>query len=438
MTELRPIEDASSPEVRALAQALRDLFKGLRVSARRYGIRRSYDSGTVSRYLAGRRLPPWKFVLDLVHDVAEERGALPTEETVAMLRALHAAAVNSGNGATHKVQLLERQLAEADREARGAATRERVLEEALQDREHRIRDLQLRERELRAGAASFGAVGGGPSLDEYARLREEIQDLTAELSRVRDLHRQAEERCERLERRLAEAEGLAGRAGDAAVLPGVEAGVGAVALGDVHVINNYGSWEGGGWEADEEYASSVSVRLFEGEEHVGNGLLLAPDTVITVGRLWGEGEQADWGPVEAGLGERRVRVDPEAVHHCPRLSEIGLRDGAVSVTVLRPVEPLPAPGRAPAFERRLAPGSRLLVSAHGKQGPYSCLVDVKGRSGDWLRLAGELTYGLVGAPAFSRNGALAGLLMPAAGDRERGILLPVATLDALVGDLLGG
>ncbi|MCZ0980738.1 hypothetical protein O1L60_21920 [Streptomyces diastatochromogenes] len=161
MTGLKPIEDEGTLEVRALAQALRDLFQGLGVSTRRYAIRRSYDSGTVSRYLGGRRLPPWKFVLDLLHDVAEERGTLPTEETVAMLRALHTAAVNSGNGATHKVLLLERRLAEADRAARGAATRERALEEALQDREHRIRDLQLRERELRAGAAPFGAAGGG-------------------------------------------------------------------------------------------------------------------------------------------------------------------------------------------------------------------------------------------------------------------------------------
>ncbi|WP_426404033.1 hypothetical protein ACN9M0_20940 [Streptomyces sp. R-07] len=85
--------------------------------------------------------------------MAEERGgALPTEEAVAMLRALHTAVVDSGNGTTHKVQLLERRPAEADRVARGAATRERVLEEALQDREQVVGVTALASLVRRRGA----------------------------------------------------------------------------------------------------------------------------------------------------------------------------------------------------------------------------------------------------------------------------------------------
>lgn len=53
---------------------LRQQSEALGVSARRYATRRFVNPGTLSRYLAGSRVPPWKFVQDLLTDVAEERG----------------------------------------------------------------------------------------------------------------------------------------------------------------------------------------------------------------------------------------------------------------------------------------------------------------------------------------------------------------------------
>lgn len=167
--ELQPVHDGLPPETAALAQALRDLFAGLNLTTRRYAARRSYDSSTVSRYLSGQRLPRWEFVLNLLNDVSEARGATPTGEAVDMLRTLHTAAWQTGNSPVHRVHLLERKLADADREAQRAAARERWLQDTLEDREQRIRDLGLRYRELQAGAAATEAVDADGEAGERAR-----------------------------------------------------------------------------------------------------------------------------------------------------------------------------------------------------------------------------------------------------------------------------
>ncbi|OQD55769.1 hypothetical protein BM536_014955 [Streptomyces phaeoluteigriseus] len=468
MSELKPIDDGLAPEVVALAQALRDLFAGLGISTRRYAARRTYDSSAVSRFLGGRRLPPWEFVLNLLHDVAEERGTAPTEETIGMLRTLHTAAVQSGNGPVHKVQLLERKLAEADQEARRAAARERWLEDTLQDREHRIRDLQMRFRELQAMPVSplTEPVTGAPSgdaADEHARLRAEIRELQAELERVRALHRQAEERCGQLERQLADAEETAQREGEVALLPEllplipdgsgaafrsaadvrneVVNAPGALPLnsvyqfghihGDVSVVTDT-------WQVDEEFVASVSVRLCAGDEHVGNGLLFDAETVITTGVVLERalGTSASGHVMEVVSGELRVRAEQIEIRDLPGFGSHGL-GVRPSLAVLHLAEPVAFPDQVLVFDWRHTPGRQSLVSAYAMQGRYSCLLDVKGRSGDWLRVSGELVDGLFGAPAFSSTGALTGLVAARSTDKRAGLLLPVSAFRALTTITLG-
>ncbi|MET9667448.1 hypothetical protein ABZY19_18950 [Streptomyces sp. NPDC006475] len=462
MSELKPVDDGLPPEVVALAQALRDLFAGLGISTRRYAARRTYDSSTVSRFLGGHRLPPWEFVLNLLHDVAEERGTVPTEETIGMLRALHTAAVQAGNSPVHKVQLLERKLAEADQEARRAAARERWLEDTLQDREHRIRDLQMRFRELQAMPASplTEPVTGAPSgdaADEHARLSAEMRELQAELQRVRALHRQAQERCEQLERQLAGAEETAQREGEAALLPELLPPVpdgsgeafrsaadvrnevvntpGAPPLnsvyqfghihGDVSVVTDT-------WQVDEEFVASVSARLCAGDEHVGNGLLFDAETVITMGVVPERalGKSASGHVMEVVIGEHRVRAEQVEICDLPGFGSYGL-EVRPSLAVLRLTEPVDFPDQVLVFDWRHTPGRQSLVSAHARQGRYSCLLDVKGRSGDWLRVSGEIVVGLFGAPAFSSTGALTGLVAARSDDGRAGLLLPVEAFRAL-------
>ncbi|GAA2926137.1 hypothetical protein GCM10020221_22850 [Streptomyces thioluteus] len=422
------MDDDLPPDVVALARALRDLFAGLCVSTRRYAARRAYDSSTVSRYLSGRRLPPWEFILNLLHDVGEARGSTPTTAAVDMLRTLHTAALESGSSPAHRTQLLERELAEADREARSAATRERWLEDTLQDREHRIRDLEMRNRELEARLAAAEA---------NARLNEEIRELKEELARVRALHQQAEERCEQLERLLAETEetGLLPEPltsdfrtpdfrPEADVHNNVVAAPGAPPLNTVYQfghVNGSVTMITDTWQVDEEYVASVSVRLYDAHgQHLGNGLLFDAETVITAD----PGPNGFWlGPqgraMSAGTDEWKVPVEPIEAQAFPPLK------------VLRLAEPVAFPDRSLAFEQRPTPGRQLLVSAHAMQGRYSCLLDVKGRSGDLLRASGEFVDGLVGAPAFSSAGALTGLVMDYSLAEERGLLLPVAALRTL-------
>lgn len=423
MSELKKVDEGLPPEVVALAQALRDLFQGLGVSTRRYAARRSYDSSTVSRYLSGRRLPPWEFVLNLLHDVAEERGNVPTEETIGMLRALHTAALRSGNSPVHQVQLLQRRLAEADQEARRAALRERVLEDTLQDREHRIRDLQLRYRELQASAREGlgDAAPSGETTEEHARLRAEIHDLQTELTRVRAQHRQAEERCAQLERQLEEAERAAGRAGEVALVPEAFSGAGTL-HSSVTVFT-------GNSPMDEEYVESVTVQVVDAESgHRGNGLLVDAETVVTLGYvLAAHNPREPDPPVFVMAGGRTIpaaRAETHPVIH---------RRRPYSVVTLLLSEPLPVPDRSPRADLRPPPGSQLMVSAHTLDGPYSCLLEVKGRTGDWLRVSGEIEDGLAGAPAFSGTGGLAGLVATRDGGRDRGHILPVSALQALAG-----
>ncbi|GHA64437.1 hypothetical protein ACIQRS_08550 [Streptomyces termitum] len=449
MTGLKPLGEEAPPEALALARALRDLFAGLApLSVRRYAVRRSYDSGAVSRYFGGRRVPHWDFVRNLLGDVAEARGTeVPTEETVAMFKALHRAAVYASRGPVHRVRLLELQLAEADGEAQRAARSVRRLEETLDDRERRVRELRLQLRELRAEG------DGGPG--EYARLREEVRELREELERVRELHRRAEERCERLEHRLAEAEAAPpavtpvvppvvppavpaarpespGREGAGGEGPGrAEPGRGGPGREDP---DPYGlRIEGGGNTVhfygapppmDEEAAAALSAQISYGTSEA-SGLLVDGRTVVSA---------LEWDV--ATKARRLVRsVDVGGLTVPAEVREVSGVDGLahkdVQLLVLELREPVPPPAVPVRLDRKPPIGSRLLASARNPYRPYSCLVDLRGRTGGLLRVVGEMDGALRGAPMFSERGGLVGFQISTYRNGTLGYLLPAAALDAL-------
>ncbi|MEV4433660.1 hypothetical protein [Streptomyces sp. NPDC049555] len=403
MGELQAFDGDLGPEVRALAQALRDLFAGLGVSTRRYAARRSYDSSTVSRFLSGQRLPRWEFVLNLLHDVAEKRGTVPTPETMEMLRGLHNAALEAGKSPVHRVQLLQQRLAAADQESLRAAQRERWLEDTLRDREHRIRDLQLQ-------------LGTGRADGEAARLREEVRQLREELAESRELHRRAEERCAWLEGQLAEAERrlkVTDPVPSDSVLPAADS-----------------------WARGEALAEALTVQLTGDGRPLGNGLLLDPRTVVTtaaVVRSFGASDE-----VGVGWMDKRVRgvlverqppehEEPRKMWPFPNLAVVRLISPVVTHT--------PSPGLDMGWIP--APGTRLVVCAYGigpgeEWGPYSCGLEVGGRTGGWLRAQGEFVNGLAGAPAFQAGtGLFAGLVSAWYPERSRGLLTPVRAFRTL-------
>ncbi|MFI9052137.1 DnaA ATPase domain-containing protein [Streptomyces sp. NPDC053427] len=219
MGSLEPLDSDLPPEAGELAAALRSLFDALEVSVRRYGARRHRDAGSISRFLNGTRIPAWEFVADLLTDVAEQRGTAATPEMVEHLRRLHHRALAAGGSPLHRVQLLEAQLADADRSARRSVVRERAIEDALLDAQHRVADLELQLRQLqlaedrdRSGVPLVPQIHEDP-LDPLAALRKErdllrdqVQDLSEELKDAHTRRIHAEQRCNELERQLVRAE----------------------------------------------------------------------------------------------------------------------------------------------------------------------------------------------------------------------------------------
>ncbi|WP_432093505.1 response regulator [Streptomyces sp. bgisy100] len=228
MGELRPLADDLDHEARALAQALRELFVGLQVSVRRYAARRLRDAGTFSRYLSGTRIPPWDVVMDLFTDLAEHRGTAATPEAIELVRGLHRSAVQNSGSPRHAVELLEQQLADADRVARRSTAHGDVLGEALLDRRHRIADLEVRLSQLEAEwgaerARADALSAAAPDLDGLLRERDtleaEVGRLSQELGEARRRRDEAEERCELLERQLETIEATQQAAGHHALVP---------------------------------------------------------------------------------------------------------------------------------------------------------------------------------------------------------------------------
>lgn len=215
MAELQPLAGDLTPEAGALAAALRELFDGLGITVRRYAARRHRDAGTLSRYLSGNRMPPWEVVNDLLTDLAEHLGRPVTAQTVRRVRELHRAAVERGSSPRHAVDVLSRQLADADRTSRRSAVHGDALEEALLDRSSRIADLETRLSQLeadwgqereRADRLEEESRDARELRRERDRLMAETRRLQCELAEALERRDAAEIRCDLLERQLVVAE----------------------------------------------------------------------------------------------------------------------------------------------------------------------------------------------------------------------------------------
>ncbi|MFK0114216.1 response regulator [Streptomyces sp. NPDC091217] len=211
MGDLRPLGDDLNDASRALALALRELFEGMDVSIRRYAARRRRDPGTFSRYLNGTRLPPWQVINDLFADLAEHRGTAVTTEAIEFVRKLYGSAVDAASSPRHAMELLEQQLADADRVSRRSSVRGDVLGDALLDRTQRIADLETRLNQLEADrsaeqrradtlAAASPDISG--LLQERNALQLEVERLGEDLRQAQAQRAAAEDRCNLLERQL--------------------------------------------------------------------------------------------------------------------------------------------------------------------------------------------------------------------------------------------
>ncbi|MFD7983114.1 hypothetical protein ACFV4M_07010 [Kitasatospora indigofera] len=217
--ELLPLSDELAAEVHALATFLRDLFRGLDVSIRRYAVRKSRDAGSVSRFLNGQRVPHWEFIATLLEDLAEKRGPVQAE-VVVRVRALHRAALRASNEGRYELQVLHDQLERADRDHRQAEVREQALLEALQHRQQRIAALEADRLQLEA-ASYQERQDREQEIEQYedatkeftseiTRLRREIAELKTELKAAHDKATAANSKCESLEKKIEEYESIEG------------------------------------------------------------------------------------------------------------------------------------------------------------------------------------------------------------------------------------
>ncbi|WP_328837741.1 helix-turn-helix domain-containing protein [Streptomyces europaeiscabiei] len=215
MGELVPLSEGVPPEARELAAELRSFFQSLDISVRRYAARCNYDPATISRYLNGKRVPPWSFIQGLLTEVAEHRGYPVKQGALEVVRRLHRSALQTSNKHLHKVQVLQDKLAEADKEYKRAELREKALLEAMETRQRRIATLEVETLELNSSILEERNKSESlqrqveliaPTEEELSKLRAEVRELKEQLVRAHELSEQAEARCEELEEQLREAE----------------------------------------------------------------------------------------------------------------------------------------------------------------------------------------------------------------------------------------
>ncbi|AZS89807.1 response regulator [Streptomyces griseoviridis] len=150
-------------------------------------------------------------ISDLFADVAEYRGTAVTTEAIELVRGLYGKAVDAASSPKHAVQILEQQLADADRVSRRSSVRGDVLGDALLDRTQRIADLETRLNQLKADrvAARKRAdelASAHPDVSdliaERDELQQEVERLGADLREAQAQRAAAEDRCDLLERQL--------------------------------------------------------------------------------------------------------------------------------------------------------------------------------------------------------------------------------------------
>ncbi|MFE3141240.1 hypothetical protein [Streptomyces scopuliridis] len=215
---LAPLSEDLSPDSRALAESLRDLFYGLGISVRRYAARRHLNPGALSRYLNGTRTPPWDFVADLIAN-RNQHGTPVTIEVERLLQQLHDKALRP-NRAAHKLQQMQTQLAEADAAVSRGESHKQALASMLEDRERELRDLRQRIRRLeheREDDRQSHETALATWQDEFRQLTGERDELEAAVDRLREQLADAREevtraegRCVLLEQQLEEAEARLG------------------------------------------------------------------------------------------------------------------------------------------------------------------------------------------------------------------------------------
>ena len=206
---LKPIPDGVTPEVRQFTETLRGIFGVSGTTLRRLAVEMHYDAGTVSRYLSGQRTPPREFVEKLLRICYEGQSAPVTDEVEKFLFRQRLAALESSEPATHRIELLNDQLAFALTEKRACENTILLLERDIEQSKSRIYDLEREKRQILASwederQRTDDALAAESAQREVLEqtihgLQREVSQLNAQLARALERADAAEERCLGLE-----------------------------------------------------------------------------------------------------------------------------------------------------------------------------------------------------------------------------------------------
>ncbi|MFI6090543.1 FxSxx-COOH system tetratricopeptide repeat protein [Streptomyces sp. NPDC051218] len=213
---LKPIPPHVPPECRELAEALRSLFVGMRISVRRYAVRAHYDPGTVSRYLNGTAVAPAEFVERLLTDAAEALRRPVSVHVTDRVTVLQRAALKTTSKLGYELQLLKDLLVDADRKLQSAEANVEALSEVLLDKKRRIAEMDAEKQRLQLSSIAQHSTDSQELeslhtahhrlLEERDRLLGEIARLRGALDQAQRQAIEAERRCETLEHQMLAAE----------------------------------------------------------------------------------------------------------------------------------------------------------------------------------------------------------------------------------------
>ena len=185
---LKPLDPDLRPEVRVWVDELRAVWQATGLSMGQFAVLHPFDKGTISRYLSGHRVPGERHFLDTLLSRLESYGRPVTADVRGYLTDLQMRALEAAHPHEYRVRLVKDELEVALTGRLEAERYARALEGRLADRNREVQELTEDRNRLRA------------TLDaEYARLTQEVEELSNDLALARSRSVRADQRCAELE-----------------------------------------------------------------------------------------------------------------------------------------------------------------------------------------------------------------------------------------------
>jgi transcriptional regulator with XRE-family HTH domain len=185
---LKPLDPDLRPEVRVWVEELRAVWQATGLSMGQFAVLHPFDKGTVSRYLSGHRVPGERHFLDTLLTTLETYGRPVTPDVREYMTGLQMRALEAAHPHEYRVRLVKDELEVALTGRLESERYARSLEEQLAERNREIRELTEDRNRMRAALDA-----------EYARLVQEIEKLSKDLTLARSRSVRADQRCTELE-----------------------------------------------------------------------------------------------------------------------------------------------------------------------------------------------------------------------------------------------